>query len=128
MAGRHGRQEERAVARGLREVGAIAHHEQRTHLCVHVTVDPDDACPLEPDGARLAPAVEAEIEGLLLGEGENVVIERIVVREGHRGADRHHQHVRREGLLRGGYLGLHRGASATGAALEPDDCRPDVVA
>ena len=89
VAGRHGGQEKRAVARGLREVGAIAHHEQRTHLRVHVAVDPDDACPLEPDGARLAPAVEAEIEGLLFGERENVVIEGIVVREGDRGADRH---------------------------------------
>jgi hypothetical protein len=53
----------------------------------------------------LAPAVQTQIERRFNGQREDVVIERIVIREGNRGADRDYQNMRRELLLLGTDLG-----------------------
>ena len=97
---------ERAVAARLRHVGSVPDHHQRAHLRVHVAVHAKDTGPGEPHGARLAPGVEPEVERLLLGEREDVVVEGIVVRKGDRRADRHDQQVWGERLVGSGDLRL----------------------
>ena len=74
-----------------------------------------------------APPVHAEVEGVLLGKGEHVVIEWIVVGKGDGGPKRHHQQVGRELLLRGSNLRAYRGRLHPSVRLQPDHRLPHVL-
>src|ERR671910_2262059 len=87
---------EGSVARGLAVIGIVAHQHERTHLGMHVAENPDDPRPAELDRPGFPSAVESEVEGILLREREDVVVEWVVVGKGHSRAHRQHQHVRRE--------------------------------
>ena len=82
---------------------------------MHVAVHAKDAGPGEHDGAGLAPAVEPEVERLLLREREDVVVEGIVIGERDGGADRHDQDVRGERLVGRGDLAPAMGAGGVAA-------------
>lgn len=126
---------ERSVDVRLREVRPVTDHHHCTHLGVNVAIDPHHARPRERGAADFVPTIEPEVERTFLREREDVVIERIVIREGDGAASGNHHHAGRERLFLcrdlcpaggkrpGGLEPDHGGTNVTGrlAALFLDD-------
>src|SRR5438132_13307837 len=120
---RHACDGEAAVGRRLRVVACGHHLNERHHTGVDVAEHAHQAGAREGVTFRLAPPVPPQVERIGLARGENVVLERVVVRELHRRAERHDRHPRYERLVAGRdleRLGARRGGRPP-LALEVDD-------
>src|SRR5213592_88301 len=93
--GGHVLDREATVARGLGVIAVRHHPNVRHHARMHVAVDADETGMLERVALRLAAAVQPEVEAVGLADGEDVVVEWIVIGKAHRRADGDDHHVRR---------------------------------
>src|SRR3989442_402716 len=112
---------EAAVRRRLGEVAGGHHRDERDHAGVDVAEHAHQAGARERVALGVAAPVPAEVELVRLAHRKHVVVERVVIEELHRRAERHYRHARHELLVAGGDLeraGARRGRRA---ALEIDN-------
>ena len=106
---------------GHREPRVVEHDDRGGHVRMDVAEHLDDARLVEAHGARLAARKAAEVERARAREREDVVVDRVVVREVHRGAHRHGDDARQEGLALLADRGAARRDGARRRVLQVDD-------